>query len=79
VTHRFQKLLRAAGIEPLRVHDLRHLYVSSLFAAGVPLEVISPLVGHANPQVTRQIYLHLRPDTKREAVERHDRLWQTGS
>jgi hypothetical protein len=34
VTHHFAKLLTAAGIEPLRMHDLRHGFVSALFADG---------------------------------------------
>ena len=68
VTHRFQTLLARAGLPKLRVHDLRHLYVSLLHAQGVSLEVISGLVRHANPTITRQVYLHLRSDTKREAA-----------
>jgi integrase len=80
VTHRFQTLLTRAGLPKLRVHDLRHLYVSLLHAQDVPIEVISGLVRHANPQVTRTIYLHLRPDTKREAAGRIAHLFsQTGS
>ena len=35
----------------------------------------SPLVGHANPQVTRSIYLHLRADRKAEAAAKLDYLW----
>lgn len=64
----------------MRIHDLRHLYMSRGVARGVPLEVISGLVRRANPTVTRQIYLHLRPDTKREAAERiaHHDYAETG-
>ncbi len=78
-THRFQKLLFRAGIEPMTVHALRHLFVSNQFAAGVPFELISGLVRHANPTVTRSIYLHLRSDNMADAAAMNDRLFETGS
>jgi integrase len=55
VTHHFQKLLAAAGIERFRLHDLRHGFVSMLFADGAPLEEISRLVGHSSTATTRAI------------------------
>jgi integrase len=46
----------------------------------VPLEVISQLVRHANPTVTRQVYLHLRPEMREDAAGRLDDLFaDTGS
>lgn len=80
VTHHFQKLLSAAGIERLRLHDLRHGFVSALFAAGVSLEEISGLVGHSSTATTRAIYLHLLPDGKAAAAAKLDHLFaDTGS
>lgn len=79
VTHRFQTLLERAGIERMTVHALRHLFVSNLFAEGVPIELISGLVRHASPQVTRTIYLHLRSDRKAEAAAKINHLFETGS
>jgi integrase len=75
VTHHFRKLLIRAGIEPLRVHDLRHLFVSNLFALGVPLELISGLVRHATPAVTAAVYLHLRADHKAATAAKLDHLF----
>ncbi len=79
VLHRFQKLLARAGIEPMTIHALRHLFVSNLFAQGVSLELISGLVRHASPAVTRTIYLHLRGDNMAVAAAMNDRLFETGS
>jgi integrase len=80
VTHHFQKLLAAAGIEPLRMHDLRHAFVSALFADGVSLEEISGLVGHSSTATTRAIYLHLLPDGKLASASKLDRFFaETGS
>lgn len=57
--------LQRAGLEDLglTLHDLRHTYASWLIQAGIPLEVVSDLLGHASWQTT-QIYAHLRPTTQ---------------
>lgn len=79
VTHKFQTLLARAGLPRLRIHDLRHMFVGILHANDVPLEVISGLVRHKDPSVTQNIYLHLRPATKRDAVAKVAHLFATGS
>ena len=35
-----------------------------MFEAGVPLEVISERLGHADSQITKDIYLHLTQSKK---------------
>ena len=62
--------LRAAGItRRVRVHDLRHTYVSLALQRGVPLMVVSRQLGHASIAITADIYGHLAPDATREAAE----------
>ena len=54
--------------------------MSSLFAKGVPLEVIGSLIGHKSPAVTRAVHLHLRTDQKAAAAGKLDDLFaETGS
>jgi integrase len=80
VTHHFQKLLAAAGIERLRVHDLRHANASALRDAGVPVEEISRLLGHSSVAVTQAIYIHLFDESKLAAASKLDHLFaDTGS
>ena len=44
ITNQFHARVRAAGLEHLRPHDLRHTYGSLLMSQGVPLKTISELL-----------------------------------
>jgi integrase len=57
---RYRKALKAAGLRPLRFHDLRHTFGSRLAAAGVDLHRIQQWMGHAD-QATTQIYSRWAP------------------
>lgn len=62
-------LCKAAGIEGVRLHDLRHTYASVLASAGLSLPVIGALLGHTQPGTTAR-YAHLFDDPLRAATER---------
>jgi integrase len=64
---RFRRVAKAAGIEDLRIHDLRHFTASTLTSAGVADNIISLLTGHKSRELRR--YQHLREDLKRETVD----------
>jgi integrase len=61
------KLLTRAKVTAFRWHDLRHHFASRLVQAGVPLNTVRDLLGHASMTMTLR-YAHLAPDQKREAV-----------
>jgi len=69
IWHTWQKLLKAAGIKDLRVHDLRHSFASQLASGGASLPLIGALLGHSAPATTHR-YAHLFDDAQRAAVER---------
>jgi integrase len=62
-------LCKAARIEGIRLHDLRHTYASVLASAGLSLPVIGALLGHTQPGTTAR-YAHLSDDPLRAATER---------
>jgi integrase len=62
-------LCRAAGLDGVRIHDLRHTYASVLASAGLSLPVIGALLGHTQPGTTAR-YAHLFDDPLRAATER---------
>ena len=56
------KLLKRAGIENLRVHDLRHQWASTAISAGLTLAQIGEQLGHRSTQTTQR-YAHLIDET----------------
>jgi integrase len=65
----WRRICKAAGINGLRIHDLRHSYASQLASAGVGLHVIGQLLGHTQAQTTHR-YAHLTDSPLRAATER---------
>ncbi len=52
ITKEFTRLARTAGVRRVRLHDLRHGSASLVLAAGVPVEIVSKRLGHANINIT---------------------------
>ena len=63
------RIRREAGIEDVRLHDLRHNYASWAVMSGVPVPVVSRLLGHSSSRMTLR-YVHLGDRDIREAAER---------
>ncbi len=63
------RVRREAGIEDCRLHDLRHTVASHAVMNGVPLPVVSRLLGHSNVQMTLR-YAHLADRDIEAAAER---------
>ena len=64
----WQGVRRAAQIEGVRLHDLRHTYASGLVSKGLSLHIVGRLLGHTQPQTTHR-YAHLEDQALRDATE----------
>ncbi|MCY3640941.1 MAG: site-specific integrase [Gammaproteobacteria bacterium] len=63
------RVRKEAGIEDLRLHDLRHSMASHAVMNGVPVPVVSRLLGHSNVRMTLR-YAHLADRDIEAAAER---------
>ena len=52
---------RHAGLEGVRLHDLRHTFASIGAGASLGLPIVGKLLGHSQPQTTAR-YAHLDAD-----------------
>jgi integrase len=62
------RLQRAAGVPPIRLHDLRHTHATLMLKHGVPLKVVSERLGHSTPAFTMAVYQHVLPGMQRDAA-----------
>ncbi|MHB9025676.1 MAG: tyrosine-type recombinase/integrase [Armatimonadota bacterium] len=54
---------------PITLHGLRHSHATMLIAAGVPVKVVSERLGHADVNITQNVYAHVLPHMQQQAVD----------
>jgi integrase/recombinase XerD len=70
-----KRLRRRTGIE-FDPHWCRHSAATQMLRDGVPIEVVSTLLGHSSVTTTLSIYGHLSAEDARRALEKAG--WFTG-
>jgi integrase len=56
------------------VHDLRHCAATLMIANGLPVNVVSAILGHAQNSTTLNVYSHVLPAAHVQAAATMDRL-----
>jgi integrase len=64
----FERIVKKAGLRPIRLHDLRHTHATLALKAGVPVKVISERLGHESPAFTLKHHAHVIPGMQAEAA-----------
>ena len=68
---RFAEAVKRAGLpSEVHLHTLRHSAASLLLAAGVSMKEVQAILGHANYAITADIYSHILPEAKVEAMRK---------
>ena len=65
----WDRIREQAGLEDVRIHDLRHSYASRALALGESLTMIGRLLGHTKVSTTAR-YAHLARDTEKASAAR---------
>ena len=65
----WRRIRKQAGLEDVRIHDLRHSFASRALALGESLTIIGKLLGHTQVQTTAR-YAHLARDSIQTAAAR---------
>jgi integrase len=69
----WKPLLGRAGLPAsTRMHDLRHTCATLLLSRGVPVKVVSEMLGHASVSITLGTYSHVLPDMQESAARAMD-------
>ena len=68
VSQRATRTWRAAGLDPIGLHECRHTFASLMIAAGVNAKALSTFLGHASVTITLDRYGHLFPGSEQEAA-----------
>lgn len=68
-TDMFGKFLQRHNLSHIRLHDLRHTAATMLISAGLNVKAVASRMGHANPNVTLQVYTHALKRVDREAAD----------
>ena len=69
VAKRFTSVCRKAKIGKWHPHELRHTAASLMLANGIPLQVVSDILGHASIRITSDVYGHVLAPQRQEAAE----------
>ncbi len=73
----YRPLLAKAGVPSVRFHDLRHSAATLLIASGVPLPIVSQILGHSTTRITADLYTHVSLAMQQQAVDNMDALLGT--
>ena len=66
----YQKKLKEAGLGHYTIHALRHTFATRALETGVPIKVVSQILGHSTVQITMDTYSHVLPELQSESMNK---------
>ena len=70
VVNLHKKILKAAGLEYIRFHDLRHTFATMALQNGVDVKTVSSMLGHYDAGFTLRTYTHATRQKQDEAAQK---------
>lgn len=68
LSHNFARIVKRAGLENVRFHDLRHTFASLMLLQGARPKVISEALGHSSVAFTMDVYSHIIEGMQQDAM-----------
>lgn len=65
----FDKVLKEIKINHINFHSLRHTFATNCISLGVDYKTVSELLGHANVNITLNLYVHPRLSQKKKCIK----------
>ena len=66
----FKSVCSIAGVRVGKIHEMRHAAASVLLENGVPMPIVSDIMGHSSITVTVDMYGHMSPSTVADQMRR---------
>ena len=70
IARRFKKGIDISGVNPIRLHDLRHSHATWLINNGVNIVAVSKRLGHSSINETLKTYTHLLESTDQNMMQK---------
>ena len=61
-------MVKNAGLEPIRLHDLRYTFATLALQNGVDIKTVSGMLGHYDAGFTLRIYTHATDRMQEQAA-----------
>lgn len=68
VRKRLQVILKRAGCNKVRFHDLRHTFATMSLENGMDIKTLSTIIGHVSAETTLNTYTHITDEMRRKAA-----------
>ena len=66
----FNLIQKGAGVKHIKLHGLRHTFVTRLIENETDIEIISSYLGHSSSATTTAIYAHVPDECKKAEVSK---------
>lgn len=72
----FNKILNDLKIKHFNFHSLRHTFATNCISLGCDYKTVSELLGHANVNITLNLYVHPRYSQKKKCIDLVSKVFQ---
>lgn len=72
----FDKKLKELKIKHFNFHSLRHTFATNCISLGCDYKTVSELLGHANVNITLNLYVHPRYSQKKKCIDLVSKVFQ---